>query len=56
MEADESWGFYGKVHVQGSLDDCHTTLPLADGLVVLRSAKNQFFHLGSCLGMIFDFG
>ena len=56
MEADKSWGFYGQVHVQGSLDKRHTALPLADGLEVLRSTKNQLFHLGSCLGKNFDFG
>ena len=56
MEADESWGFYGQVHVHGSSDEHHTTLPLVDGLEVLRSAKNQLFQLGSCLGKNFDFG
>ena len=43
MEADECWGFYGSVHVKGSSYERHKTIPLADGLEVLRSAKNHLF-------------
>ena len=56
MEADECRGFYSHVHVQGSLDERDRALPLADGLEILCSAKNQLFHLGSSLGKNFDSG